>query len=302
MAASEGNGKRRRQNDYMSLREEGFAKLHLMRVTLVREERNKSYKLPYFFFISASPGGNGTYITENAIWFKMEIVDLAAIMFAFKVYGSGPGTAVAPEYLHKADPTKSPFADGTTGAAVKTLKVNSSEYQGKRTVSVLFFASKENHVSLSYTPFEALAIADTLGDMIAEARGLMKQERWNRRSAAQHGISGPETGNAYQQGGGRQVVPSNPGQPGRAPQAAATRANPAGLAPVETGVMGISNRDDPEQPSKPYPRQLLRALRELLPGSGKANGDRREAGYEPVCSVYLPGQKRRSAGTPGCSG
>lgn len=68
---------------------EDFPLNHLLKISLVFQERDKGYKSPFYAFFSVWPMGNGTYIQDKQIPFMLELPKLRAIGKALRLAAHG---------------------------------------------------------------------------------------------------------------------------------------------------------------------------------------------------------------------
>ena len=169
----------------------GFPSTSLLKVSLVRQVRDKQYKLPYFFYVSGSPRRGANYVLAEAITFKMEAFDLMAFSVAFRVYALGTGAHMGPNFTQFADPSKSQYADSKNGNAIKRLTVSQGPHNEKRDQRVINvnFSAGDKKISIIYTPFQALAIAETLQAMHSRAQELTVQENLKRATPRPAGVN-----------------------------------------------------------------------------------------------------------------
>ena len=182
------------RNPLAEIMEENFPSNHLLKITLVHQVRDKDYKKSIFAFLTGVPSGkkdqygNSTYIKDKFISFKLEIPQLIALAKAFSAYATGQGTRIASKYLIWADPRKTEFVtEETKEYSGKCFTLADVKDTGKmageqdRIVFATFNrgknagAAKTDHDSftVSFKPFDALAVADSIMYMVEHARKLM---------------------------------------------------------------------------------------------------------------------------------
>jgi len=182
--------------------ENGFATNHLLVISLVRQQQDKAYKNPFYAFFSGAPAGkngaNKTYLRDrdHAIIFKLDLPRLNSVRFALLAHAAGAGNNIAKPFYHWADPAKAnaPESKITKGKNFSIASAANSKSPGERIVTIAFNAGKEvvgdgqkkeekgGSFQLTFHPFEAMSVADSIQYMIAKARELEAQEL-NQRSS-----------------------------------------------------------------------------------------------------------------------
>ena len=278
----------------------GFATNHLLVISLVRQDQDKAYKSPFYAFFSGAPAGkNGvskTYLRdrEHAVIFKLDMPRLNAVRFALLAHATGAGNNIAKPYYHWADPSKANVSEGGKITKGKNFSISSAaniRSPGERIVTIAFSAGKEVTIQgqkkeekgesfqLTFHPFEAMSVADSIQHIIGKARELEALELNQRNLAARAGrtdqhaakTTGPD--DFVDLGGFWDTEPNESGRPPTEPRPAA----------AQTTTQGQSRAAQPAgqpQGNKASGPQGQRTGSQPRPQT-QANSNAARSGYQP---------------------